>query len=176
VMAEQIVELWPEESKQVLFEAVPYLAKVHYVSVNGLTGSFTARLGIVVMQRGMGHHWHRRPPEINWELLLVTFQARSFMVEPVTLDRAVVEVAGQREEVGIDLELKYHFDEVIYTMPIETIKDAPSAAIAISLQPVSHRRLQITMKQRVATAKPPKPRVTYLLVTSLNLSLLFIFA
>ncbi|GAI83365.1 unnamed protein product, partial [marine sediment metagenome] len=42
-------------------------------------------------------------------------------------------VAGQREEVGIDLELKYHFDEVIYTMPIETIKDVPSGEYELTV-------------------------------------------
>lgn len=41
-MAEQVVELAPNESKAVSFEAVPSVAKTYYVSVNGLTGSFVA--------------------------------------------------------------------------------------------------------------------------------------
>lgn len=41
-MAEQTVELAPGESKEVSFEAVPQQAKTYLVSVNGLSGSFTA--------------------------------------------------------------------------------------------------------------------------------------
>jgi len=41
-MAEQSVTLNPGESKVVSFEAVPSVAKTYHVSVNGLSGSFTA--------------------------------------------------------------------------------------------------------------------------------------
>ena len=41
-MAEQTVELQPGESKPVSFEAIPHEAKTYHISVDGLTGSFTA--------------------------------------------------------------------------------------------------------------------------------------
>lgn len=41
-MAEQIVELVPGESKQVSFEITPNEAKAYNVSINGLSGVFTA--------------------------------------------------------------------------------------------------------------------------------------
>ena len=41
-MAEQTVELQSGESKEVTFEATPHEAKTYQVSVDGLTGSFTA--------------------------------------------------------------------------------------------------------------------------------------
>lgn len=41
-MAEQTIELAPGESRVVSFEAVPHEVKVYHVSVDGLTGSFTA--------------------------------------------------------------------------------------------------------------------------------------
>ncbi len=41
-MAEQTVELAPGESKVVTFEAIPHEAKVYQVSVDGLSGSFSA--------------------------------------------------------------------------------------------------------------------------------------
>lgn len=46
-MAEQIVELTPGESRVVSFEAVPKIAKTYRVSVNGLTGSFVAKLDLL---------------------------------------------------------------------------------------------------------------------------------
>ncbi|GAI23603.1 unnamed protein product [marine sediment metagenome] len=45
-MAEQDVTLNPGESKAITFEAVPHDAKTYQVSVNGLTGSFEAYVGI----------------------------------------------------------------------------------------------------------------------------------
>lgn len=41
-MAEQTITLNPSESKAVTFEAIPHEVKIYQVSVNGLTGSFTA--------------------------------------------------------------------------------------------------------------------------------------
>ncbi|MBA7654309.1 hypothetical protein ES703_62186 [subsurface metagenome] len=41
-MAEQVVELGPGESKTVSFEVTPTEAKTYSVSVNGLTGTFSA--------------------------------------------------------------------------------------------------------------------------------------
>lgn len=41
-MAEQIVELAPGESKVVSFEAIPTKPKIYDVSINGLSGNFTA--------------------------------------------------------------------------------------------------------------------------------------
>ncbi len=41
-MAEQIVELAPDESKEISFEATPKEVKTYSVSVNGLEGSFKA--------------------------------------------------------------------------------------------------------------------------------------
>jgi len=43
-MAEQSVTLQPGESKVISFEAVPHEAKTYYVSVNGLSGSFIAKV------------------------------------------------------------------------------------------------------------------------------------
>ncbi len=43
-MAEQTVTLNPSESKVVVFEATPQEAKTYLVSVNGLAGSFVAKL------------------------------------------------------------------------------------------------------------------------------------
>lgn len=41
-MAEQTVELAPDESKEVSFEATPHEARTYQISVDGLGGSFTA--------------------------------------------------------------------------------------------------------------------------------------
>jgi len=41
-MAEQLVELAPGESREVVFGATPTKAKTYQVTVNGLTGSFVA--------------------------------------------------------------------------------------------------------------------------------------
>lgn len=46
-MAKQDVTLQPTESKAVTFEAIPHEARTYQVSVNGLTGSFTA-VGLLI--------------------------------------------------------------------------------------------------------------------------------
>lgn len=43
-MAEQTIELTPGESRVISFEAMPEIAKTYSVSVNGLTGSFVAKV------------------------------------------------------------------------------------------------------------------------------------
>jgi hypothetical protein len=79
----------------------------------------------VVMPASMGYGWHREPPEENWELEWVAFSVKSFIPEPVYVDKAVVEVDGKVEEVPLDVEL--HFGEYKeYTMQLHSINDMPS--------------------------------------------------
>jgi hypothetical protein len=46
-MAEQTVELAPGESKLVSFEAIPHEARTYQVSVDGLSGTFTAKSPVI---------------------------------------------------------------------------------------------------------------------------------
>lgn len=79
----------------------------------------------VVMPASMGHGWHRKPPERNWELEWVAFSVKSFIPEPVCLDRAVVEIAGEVEEVPLDMELHYReYQE--HTLQLQSIGGLPS--------------------------------------------------
>jgi len=79
----------------------------------------------VVMPASMGHGWHRRPPEENWELEWVAFGVKSFVPEPVRLDRAIVEVGGRVEEVALDIEL-HHGEYRQQTLQLHSINDMPS--------------------------------------------------
>ena len=79
----------------------------------------------VVMPASMGHGWHRQPPEEDWELEWVAFSVKSFVSEPVHVDKAVVEVGGRVEEVPLDVELHYgEYRE--YTMQLHSVNDMPS--------------------------------------------------
>ena len=79
----------------------------------------------VVMPASMGHGWHRKPPEKNWELEWVAFSVKSFIPEPVCLDKAVVEIAGKMEEVPLDMELHYQeYQE--QTLQLQSIRGLPS--------------------------------------------------
>jgi len=79
----------------------------------------------VVMPASMGHGWHRKPPERNWELEWVAFSVKSFIPEPVCLDRAVVEIAGEVEEIPLDMELHYReYQE--HTLQLQSIGGLPS--------------------------------------------------
>ncbi len=79
----------------------------------------------IVMPASMGHGWHRRPPEKNWELEWVAFDIKSFIPQPVHLDKAIVEVAGKMEEVPLDMELHYkEYKE--QTLRLQSIGDIPS--------------------------------------------------
>jgi len=79
----------------------------------------------VVMPASMGHGWHRKPPEKNWELEWVAFSVKSFIPEPVCLDKAVVEIAGKMEEVPLDMELHYQeYQE--HTLQLQSIRGLPS--------------------------------------------------
>ena len=79
----------------------------------------------VVMPASMGHGWHRKPPEKNWELEWVAFSVKSFIPEPVCLDKAVVEIAGKMEEVPLDMELNYQeYQE--HTLQLQSILGMPS--------------------------------------------------
>ena len=79
----------------------------------------------VVMPASVGHGWHRRPPEKNWELEWVAFGVKSFISEPIRLDKAIVEVGGEMEEVPLDIELHYgEYQE--HTLRLESIRGVPS--------------------------------------------------
>lgn len=79
----------------------------------------------VVMPASMGHGWHRTPPEKSWELEWVAFSVKSFIPEPVRLDKAIVEIAGKIEEVPLDVELHYkEYKE--YTLRLQSIRGMPS--------------------------------------------------
>ena len=79
----------------------------------------------VVMPASMGYGWHRKPPEEDWELEWVAFSVKSFIPEPVCVDKAIVEVDGRVEEVPLDVEL--HCGEYKeYTMPLHSINDMSS--------------------------------------------------
>ena len=79
----------------------------------------------VVMPASMGYGWHRKPPEENWELEWVAFSVKSFIPEPVRVDKAIVELGGRVEEVPLDVELHYgEYRE--YTMQLHSINDMPS--------------------------------------------------
>ena len=79
----------------------------------------------VVMPASMGHGWHRQPPEKNWELEWVAFSVKSFIPQPVCLDRAVVEIGGKVEEVPLDMELHYQeYQE--HTLQLQSIGGLPS--------------------------------------------------
>jgi hypothetical protein len=79
----------------------------------------------VVMPASMGYGWHRQPPEENWELEWVAFSVKSFITEPVSVDKAIVEVDGEVEEVPLDVELHYgEYKE--YTMQLHSINDMSS--------------------------------------------------
>ncbi len=60
----------------------------------------------VMMLSSMGHHWGRIPPETRWHLEKVVFDVKNFLPNDVHLDKAIVEVAGQLEEVPIDISLE----------------------------------------------------------------------
>lgn len=79
----------------------------------------------VVIPASMGYGWHRRPPEENWGLEWVAFGVKSFIPEPVRLDKAVVELGGKVEEVPLDVEL--HYEEYKeQTLQLHSISDMPS--------------------------------------------------
>jgi len=79
----------------------------------------------VVMPASLGHGWHRRPPEKDWELEWVAFAVRSFVPEPVRLDRAIVEVGGEVEEIALDMELHYkEYKE--HTLRLQSIRGMSS--------------------------------------------------
>jgi len=79
----------------------------------------------VVMPASMGHGWHRKPPEENWELEWVAFSVKSFIPEPVRVDKAIVEIGGRVEEAPLDVELHYgEYKE--YTVQLHSINDMPS--------------------------------------------------
>jgi len=79
----------------------------------------------VVIPASMGYGWHRRPPEENWGLEWVAFGVKSFIPEPVRLDKAVVELGGKVVEVPLDVELHYtEYKE--QTLQLHSISGMPS--------------------------------------------------
>lgn len=77
-------------------------------------------INAVMMLSTMGYCWYRTPPEDLWTLRSVTFDVKSFLPEPIHIDRAIVGVDGQVEEVPLDIDLDYK-EYAICTIPITSI-------------------------------------------------------
>lgn len=90
-------------------------------------------LNKVVMLRSMGTHWHRKPPETCWELVSVTFDVKNWLLSPAHLDKAVVKVDGQAEEIPIDIWLRQRGECQLVTVEVASIKDIESGSYPLSV-------------------------------------------
>lgn len=89
-------------------------------------------LNKVVMNRSLGHHWHRTLPETRWWLVSVTFDVNNWFPYPIHLDKAIVEVAGQVEEVPLDIWLRPG-ETRIESVQVSTIRDIETGSYPLSV-------------------------------------------
>lgn len=88
-MQEKDVTLDPGESQEVAFTFTPLVAKTHYVSVNGLTGSFVA----IAL-----------PAEFVVTNLIIT-PSQVYVGEPVTIRALVTNIGGETGTKTVTLEV-----------------------------------------------------------------------
>lgn len=108
-MAEQTIELAPGESREVTFEAVPQQAKTYHVSVNGLSGSFTA----IKVPTTVTISWKDSPSGANrWGLTVLNWSAtKSLSTTVSTIDGEAV------FDIPPDWDFPLRFEMGIYYYP-----------------------------------------------------------
>ncbi len=86
----------------------------------------------VFMLSPMGHGWHRHVGDAPWELDWVAFDAKSYYSDNLTIDKVLVEICGQSENISTDFVLPPR-ELTIYQVRIEGIKDIPSGEYALTV-------------------------------------------
>ncbi len=93
----------------------------------------------VFMLSSMGHGWSRPVGEELWKLQWVAFDAKSYYADNLTIDKVIVEICGQSENISTNLSLPPQ-SRTTYRVNVDGIEDILSGEYDLTVRLMSQNK------------------------------------